>query len=31
MSYLDNTYGMRDLQQMLLVMMLELDAICRKH
>ena len=31
MSYLDNTYGMRDLQQMLLDMMLELDAICRKH
>ena len=31
MSYLDNAYGMRDLQQMLLDMMLELDRICRKH
>jgi len=31
MSYLDNTYGMRDLHQMLLDMMLDLDAICRRH
>ena len=31
MSYLDNAYGMRDLQQMLLDMMLDLDRICRKH
>ncbi len=31
MSYLDNAYGMRDLQQMLLDMMLVFDEICRKH
>lgn len=31
MSYLDNAYGMRELQQLLLDMMLDLDAICRKH
>lgn len=31
MSYLDNTYGMKDLHQMLLDMMVEIDAVCRKH
>lgn len=31
MSYLDNTYGMKDLHQMLLDMMADIDAVCRRH
>lgn len=31
MSYLDNAYGMRDIHQLLLDMVTELDAVCRKH
>ena len=31
MSYLDNAYGLRDLHQTLLEMLMEIDRVCRKH
>lgn len=31
MSYLENAYGMRDVQAQLLEMVRELDAVCRRH